>query len=145
MVTSTAEPHHNDAPHAPVSTPILRLKGIVSRVWGGLQYWWFGWIELKFKLFRINFIFKSNVVFTLNFQKMAPSRLQYNPGFLQEQDFPGSNLIIADHVGNKPFFRRANCSSMVLELCRSSPLWTLNSAGAASAEKALWRGVPPEF
>jgi hypothetical protein len=34
--------------------------------------------------------------------------------FLQEQDFLGSNLIAADHVGK-------------------------NSAGGASAKKALWR------
>jgi hypothetical protein len=34
---------------------------------------------------------------------------------MQEQDFPESNLITADHVG-KPVFRGANCSSVVLEL-----------------------------
>jgi hypothetical protein len=65
--------------------------------------------------------------------------------FLQEQDFPGSNLITADHVGKKPVYRGANCSSVVLELRRRIPLRTLNSARVAPEEKALWKEAPPEF
>jgi hypothetical protein len=41
--------------------------------------------------------------------------------------------------------RGANCSSLILELRQSIPLRTANSAGAASVEKAIWRGAPPEF
>jgi hypothetical protein len=51
------------------------------------------------------FIFNLNVIFTLNFLKMTPSRIQFSPGFLQEQDFPGSNRITADHVGKTGFSR----------------------------------------
>jgi hypothetical protein len=29
---------------------------------------------------------------------MAPIRVRFSPGFLLEQDLPGSNLIRADHV-----------------------------------------------
>jgi hypothetical protein len=47
-------------------------------------------------------MFILNVVFTLNFLKKAPSHVSL--GFLQEQDFPGSNLIIAGHVGKPPVF-----------------------------------------
>jgi hypothetical protein len=35
---------------------------------------------------------------------MAPIRVRLSPGFLQEQDFPGSNLIRADHMGENQFF-----------------------------------------
>jgi hypothetical protein len=61
--------------------------------------------------------------------------------FLQEQYFPGSNLITGDHVEKKPDFCGANCSSVVLELRLSIPLRTPNSTGAASAEKALRRST----
>jgi hypothetical protein len=37
----------------------------------------------------------------------------------------------------------ASCSSVVLELCQSIPLWTANHAGAASVENAPQRGAPP--
>jgi hypothetical protein len=50
------------------------------------------------------FIFDFMIVFIKNFLKMAPIRVRFSPGFLQEQDFSGSNLIRADHVGKKPFF-----------------------------------------
>jgi hypothetical protein len=30
--------------------------------------------------------------------------VRFSPGFFQEQDFPGSNLIRADHVGKNRFF-----------------------------------------
>jgi hypothetical protein len=39
-----------------------------------------------------------------DFLKMAPIRVRFSPGFLQEQDFPGSNLIRADHVVKKNMF-----------------------------------------
>jgi hypothetical protein len=42
--------------------------------------------------------------------------------FLQEDDFPGSNLITAEHVGKKQVFYGAKCSSMVQELRLSIPL-----------------------
>jgi hypothetical protein len=57
---------------------------------------------------------------------MAPIHLRFSPGFLQEQDFPGSNLIRADHVGKKLVFRGENCSSMVLKVRQSTPLRTAN-------------------
>jgi hypothetical protein len=57
---------------------------------------------------------------------MAPIRVRFSPGFLQKQDFPESNLIRADHVGKKPVFCGANCSSVALEVRRSTPLWTAN-------------------
>jgi hypothetical protein len=57
---------------------------------------------------------------------MVPIRVCFSPGFLQEQDFPGSNLIRADHVGKRPVFRGANCSSVALEVHRSTPLRTAN-------------------
>jgi hypothetical protein len=57
---------------------------------------------------------------------MAPKHVRFSPRFLQEQDFPGSNLIRADHVEKKPVFRGANCSSVALEVRRSTPLWTAN-------------------
>jgi hypothetical protein len=39
-------------------------------------------MNLKFKLFRIKIIFNLNVVFTLNYLKMAHSRVPFTPGFL---------------------------------------------------------------
>jgi hypothetical protein len=66
------------------------------------------------------------IVFIKNFLKMAPNRVRFSPGFLQEQDFSGSNLIRADQVGKNPVFFGANCSSMVLEVHRSTPLRTKN-------------------
>jgi hypothetical protein len=39
------------------------------------------------------FIFNLNVVFTTNFLKVAPIRVRFSPGFPQEQDFPGRNLL----------------------------------------------------
>jgi hypothetical protein len=81
---------------------------------------------MKFKVFRIRFIFDFKIVFIKNFLKIAPIRVRFSPGFLQEQDFPGSNLIRADHVGKKTVFRGANCSSVALEVLRSTPPWTAN-------------------
>jgi hypothetical protein len=57
----------------------VNVKGIVSRVWGGLLM--VGSVELKFKLFQIKFIFNLNVVFTLSCLKMALSRVRFSPGF----------------------------------------------------------------
>jgi hypothetical protein len=54
---------------------------------------------------------------------MAPIRVRFSQGFLQEQDFPGSNLIRADHVVKKPVLRG---SSVGLEVRRSTPLRTAN-------------------
>jgi hypothetical protein len=59
---------------------------------------------MKFKLFWVKFIFNLNVVFTLNFLKMLLSRVRFSPGFLQEQDFPESNLITADNMGKNRVF-----------------------------------------
>jgi hypothetical protein len=42
----------------------------------------------------------------MNFLKMEPSRVSISPGFLQEQDFPGNNLITADHMGKNGFFAK---------------------------------------
>jgi hypothetical protein len=50
-------------------------------------------IELKFKLFRIKFTFILNVVFTLNFLKMA--RVHFSPGFPPGAGFPGEELALA--------------------------------------------------
>jgi hypothetical protein len=72
---------------------------------------------------------------------MAPIRVRFSPGFLQKQDFLGRNLIRADHLGKKPGFRGANCSSVVPE--HSSP--DCEPARAASAENSPRRGAPPEF
>jgi hypothetical protein len=49
---------------------------------------------------------------------------------LQEQDFPESNLITADHEGKKRFY---------VELI--APAWFLNSAGALLS--ALWSTLEP--
>jgi hypothetical protein len=57
---------------------------------------------------------------------MAPIRVCFSPGFLQEQDFLGSNLIRADHMRKKPVFRGENFSRVALEELRSTPLRTLN-------------------
>jgi hypothetical protein len=35
---------------------------------------------------------------------MVPIGVRFSPGFLQKQDFSGSNLIRADHVGKNQFF-----------------------------------------
>jgi hypothetical protein len=70
---------------------------------------------------------------------MAPIRVCFSPGFLQEQDFTGSNLIRADHVGKKPVFRGANCSSMALEVRRSTPLRT-----GIPLEQSPWKIRPGE-
>jgi hypothetical protein len=59
---------------------------------------------MKFKVFRIRFIFDLRIVFIKNFLKMAPIRVRFSPGFLKEQDFPGSNLIRAYHMGKNQFF-----------------------------------------
>jgi hypothetical protein len=68
---------------------------------------------------------------------MVPIRVRFSLGFLQEQDFPGSNLIKTDHVGEKTIFRGANCYSVALEVCRSTPLWTANQL-----EQPPWK-IPP--
>jgi hypothetical protein len=83
-------------------------------------------IDTKFKVFRIRFIFYFKIVFIKNFLKMAPIRVRFSQGFLQEQDFLESNLIRADHVGKKTVFRGTNCSSVALEVRRSTPLRTVN-------------------
>jgi hypothetical protein len=69
----------------------LTIKGIVSRYWDCLLR--FARIELKFKEFRITFIFNLKVVFTMKFFKMAPILLRFSPVLLQEQDFPGRSLL----------------------------------------------------
>jgi hypothetical protein len=69
------------------------------------------YVDSKFKVFRIRFIVDNKIVFIKNFLKMAPIRVRFSPRFLQEQDFPGSNLIRAHHVGKKR---------------QSTPLWTAN-------------------
>jgi hypothetical protein len=45
---------------------------------------WFHCLVLTFKGFRIMFVFNLNVVFTLNFLKMALSRVHFSPGFPRE-------------------------------------------------------------
>jgi hypothetical protein len=40
----------------------------------------------------------------VNFLKLVLSRVRFSPGFLQEQDFPESNLITADNKGKNRFF-----------------------------------------
>jgi hypothetical protein len=52
----------------------------------------------------------------LNFKKWHPSGCASALDFSQEQDFPVSNLIPADLVGEKLVFCGANSSSMDLEL-----------------------------
>jgi hypothetical protein len=76
----------------------------------------------RIAVFRIRFIFDFKIVFIKNFLKWR----QESPGFFQEQDFTGSNLIRADQVGKKTVFLRANCSSLALEVCQSTPLRTAN-------------------
>jgi hypothetical protein len=70
---------------------------------------------------------------------MALICVRFSPGFLQEQDFPGSNLIRADHVGEKTVFRGANCSSVALEVRRNTPLRTANLL-----EQPPWKIRPGE-
>jgi hypothetical protein len=83
-------------------------------------------IYTKFKVFRIRFIFDFKIFFIKKFLKMVPIRVRFSPGFLLEQDFPGSNLIRADHVGKKPVFHGENCSSVPLVVRRSTSLRTAN-------------------
>jgi hypothetical protein len=58
----------------------------------------FHWIDLKFKGFRLVFIFNLNVVFTMHFLKMALSRVRVCPGFppgagfLEEQERKSAGL-----------------------------------------------------
>jgi hypothetical protein len=98
--------------------------------------------------------FYFKIIFIKNFLKMMPIRVRFSPGFLQEQAFPGSNLIRADQVGKKLVFQGANCSSVVLELRRSTPLWTGNlleqpPLKIRPGEEFLWRSrstleqIPP--
>jgi hypothetical protein len=49
---------------------------------------------------------------------MVPIRVCFSPGFLQEQDFPGSNLFRADHMGKKRFLAE--------QIGWSTPLRTAN-------------------
>jgi hypothetical protein len=65
---------------------------------------------------------------------MAPIRVRFSPEWLQEQDFPESNLITAEHVGKKLVFREAYCSSVVLELRWSIPLRSLSYAEAVLSQ-----------
>jgi hypothetical protein len=112
-----------------IATDLNSLKGIVS----------LHCIDTKFKVFRIRFIFDFKI-FIKNFLKMAPIRVRFSPGFLQEQDFPGSNLIRADTQGEKnPVFRGAKCSSVALEVRRSTPLRTANPL-----EQPPWKIRPGE-
>jgi hypothetical protein len=48
---------------------------------------------------------------------MVLSRVHFSQGFLQEQDFPESNLITADNVGKPRFF-----ADMVANLVDFSPI-----------------------
>jgi hypothetical protein len=99
----------------------------------------------KFKVFRIRFIFYFKIVFIKNFLKMAPIRVCFSPGFLQEQDFLGSNLIRADHVGKKTSFSR---SKLLQCGTRSTPEHSspdCEPARAASVENSPRKGAPLEF
>jgi hypothetical protein len=76
---------------------------------------------------------------------MAPIRVRFSPGFLQEQDFPGSNLIRTDHVGKKTGFLQ---SKLLQRGTRSTPEHSspdCKPAGAASKENSPRRGAPPKF
>jgi hypothetical protein len=50
---------------------------------------------LKFKGFRVKFIFNLNVVFTTNFLKMAPIRVRFSPGFPPEGGFHVEEFVPA--------------------------------------------------
>jgi hypothetical protein len=107
----------------------------------------------RYEVLRIRLIFYFKIVFIKNFLKMVPIPVCFSPGFLQEQDFPGSNLIRADHVRKKPVFRGANCSSVALEVRWSTPLRTANPLQPLQKirprEKLLgvlearWSTIPP--
>jgi hypothetical protein len=55
----------------------------------------FHWIDLKFKGIRFMFIFNLNVVFTMQFLKMAQSRVRFCPGFPPEAGLPGEEFAPA--------------------------------------------------
>jgi hypothetical protein len=65
------------------------------------------------------FIFNLNVVFTLNFLNKVLSHVRFSPRFLQDSDFPGSNLNTADHIGKNRVFAE-----------QIAPAWFWNSARA---------------
>jgi hypothetical protein len=50
---------------------------------------------LKFKGFCFKFIFNLNVVFTMNFLKMAPIRVRFSPGFPPGAGFHGEEFVAA--------------------------------------------------
>jgi hypothetical protein len=54
----------------------------------------------KFKVFRIRFTFDFK---TQNFLKIASAWVRFALDSSEEQNFPESNLITADHVGKKKF------------------------------------------
>jgi hypothetical protein len=67
---------------------------------------------------------------------MVPIRVRFSPGFLQEQDFPGRNLIRADHGGKTGF----PLSKLLQRGARSTAEHSSQDwepAGAASAENSL--------
>jgi hypothetical protein len=93
---------------------------------------------------EIRFIFDFKIFFIRNFLKMAPIRVRFSPGFLHEQDFPGSNLIRADHMGKNGFSQ----SNLLQRGARSTPEHSsldCKPAGAASAENSPRKGAPLEF
>jgi hypothetical protein len=61
---------------------------------GEAYFLWFGWIELKFKLLRIKFIFYlMSFSYILNFfWIVAPNFVRFSPGFLSEAGFPGEEF-----------------------------------------------------
>jgi hypothetical protein len=46
-----------------------------------------------FNLFRVTLFLNLNVVFMLNFVRMAPSLVLFSQGFLSGEDFPERNLL----------------------------------------------------
>jgi hypothetical protein len=76
---------------------------------------------------------------------MAPIRVHFSPGFLQEQDFPGSNFIRADHVGKKPVFLRSKLLQRGARSTSEHSSLDCEPARAASAENSPRRGAPPEL
>jgi hypothetical protein len=69
-----------------------QFKGIVSPDWKGLQM---VSLDLTFKGFYIKFTFNVNVVFTMNFLKMAPISVRFSPGFLSGAGFHGEDFAPA--------------------------------------------------
>jgi hypothetical protein len=72
-----------------------------------------------FKGFRFMFIFNLNVVFTTNCLELAQIRVRYSPGFLQEQDFPGRNLLQRASRTPEELLSWANFPRRMLQRVRS--------------------------